>query len=101
MLTLTSDNTLVSALYRTEAVVVSLQARGVEVKGIVVREGQPVIRIQRHAMCDYLLTSGKASYIEYGQGNRVNTARAFSSRTAAVSSGQNHSLKEKISGEES
>ena len=46
MLTLTSDNTLVSALYRTEAVVVSLQARGVEVKGIVVREGQPVIRIQ-------------------------------------------------------
>lgn len=67
MLTLTSDNTLVSALYRTEAVVVSLQARGVEVKGIVVREGQPVIRIQRHAMCDYLLSSGKASYIEYGQ----------------------------------
>ncbi|ENP6531209.1 TPA: hypothetical protein VCC33_003453 [Kluyvera cryocrescens] len=68
MLTLTSDNTLVSALYRTEAVVVSLQDRGVEVKGIVVREGQPVIRIQRHAMCDYLLTSGKASYIEYGHG---------------------------------
>lgn len=60
---------LVSALYRTEAVVIALQARGVEVKGVVVREGQPVIRIQRHAMCEYLLTSGKASYIEFGQGN--------------------------------
>ncbi|WP_314140378.1 hypothetical protein [Buttiauxella noackiae] len=60
---------LVSALYRTEAVVIALQARGVEVKGVVVREGQPVIRIQRHAMCEFLLTSGKASYIEFGQGN--------------------------------
>ncbi|WPU22596.1 hypothetical protein RI049_21610 [Cedecea neteri] len=68
MSSLSSNNTLVSALYRTEAVVVDLQARGVEVKGVVVREGQPVIRIQRHTMCDYLLTSGKASYIEYGQG---------------------------------
>lgn len=77
MLTLTSDNTLVSALYRTEAVVVSLQARGVEVKGIVVREGQPVIRIQRHAMCDYLLTSGKASYIEYGQGKSGKYRQGF------------------------
>ncbi|HGW3963115.1 TPA: hypothetical protein ACNIC3_002668 [Citrobacter freundii] len=68
MLTLTSDNTLVSALYRTEAVVVSLQARGVEVKGIVVREGQPVIRIQRHSFCEHLLKTGKACYIEFGQG---------------------------------
>ncbi|HCB2353196.1 TPA: hypothetical protein MYR53_002184 [Escherichia coli] len=63
-----SSNALVSALYRTEAVVISLQARGVQVKGVVVREGQPVIRIRRHAICDHLLTNGKACYIEYGQG---------------------------------
>lgn len=69
MASLLSGNALVSALYRTEAVVIALQARGVEVKGVVVREGQPVIRIQRHAMCEFLLTSGKASYIEFGQGN--------------------------------
>lgn len=68
MLNLASDNSLISALCRTESVVISLLARGVEVKGVIVREGQPVIRIFRHSLCDHLLTCGIANYIEYGQG---------------------------------
>ncbi|MCQ4171710.1 hypothetical protein [Hafnia paralvei] len=62
-----SNAEFVSALIRAESVVASLSARGITITGIILRQGQPVIRIARHAYCEHMARTGKASYLHFGR----------------------------------
>ncbi|MGK3122878.1 hypothetical protein ACCY16_01985 [Candidatus Pantoea formicae] len=53
---------LISALVRAETLVMYLTAQGVKVKGVTLRNAQPVIRITRHGWCEKMMRAGLAHY---------------------------------------
>ncbi|EOV0281263.1 hypothetical protein ACOIP5_000078 [Salmonella enterica] len=57
---------IVSGVWRAECLVSSLVARGADVVSVSVRGGMPVVRINRNAFTDKLITGGKASYVYLG-----------------------------------
>lgn len=61
-----SNQAVMSALLKAETVVMYLNAQGVTVKSIILRQGQPVIRIARHAWCDQMSHQGKTRYDCFG-----------------------------------
>lgn len=61
---------IVSGVYRAECLVSSLVARGADVVSVSVRGGLLVIRINRNAFTDALISNGKASYVWLGNGSR-------------------------------
>lgn len=65
-----ANASLISAMVRAESVILSLSARGITVQSIMFHGGNPVIRINRHAYCDQLTRSGKASYLHFGNGRQ-------------------------------
>lgn len=61
---------IVSGVYRAECLVSSLVARGADVVSVSIRGGLLVIRINRNAFTDALISNGKASYVWLGNGSR-------------------------------
>lgn len=61
---------IVSGVYRAECLVSSLVACGADVVSVSVRGGLLVIRINRNAFTDALISNGKASYVWLGNGSR-------------------------------
>ncbi|EDQ7908795.1 hypothetical protein CFL29_004028 [Salmonella enterica] len=61
---------IVSGVYRAECLVPSLVARGADVLSVSIRGGLLVIRINRNAFTDALISDGKASYVWTGNGSR-------------------------------
>lgn len=61
---------IVSGVYRAECLVSSLVARGADVLSVSIRGGLLVIRINRNAFTDALISDGKASYVWLGNGSR-------------------------------
>lgn len=61
---------IVSGVWLAECLVSSLVARGADVVSVSVRGGMPVVRINRNAFTDELITDGKASYVYLGCGAR-------------------------------
>ena len=47
-------NTSFSAMVRAESIILSLTAPGITVQSIMFHGGKPVIRINRHAYCEYM-----------------------------------------------
>lgn len=60
---------VMSGLYRAEYVVTSLIARGADVIGVSVKNGLPVIRINRCSFTEHMINTGKASYFIWGSSN--------------------------------
>ena len=63
-----SNQAVISALMRAETVVMYLTAQGVTVKSVILRHGQPIIRIARHSWCDRMTARGKTRYDHFGHG---------------------------------
>lgn len=61
---------IVSGVYRAECLVSSLVACGADVLSVSIRGGLLVIRINRNAFTDALISDGKASYVWLGNGSR-------------------------------
>ncbi|ELZ5168222.1 hypothetical protein ACA768_005019 [Salmonella enterica] len=61
---------IVSGVYRAECLVSSLVACGADVLSVSIRGGLLVIRINRNAFTDALISHGKASYVWLGNGSR-------------------------------
>lgn len=61
---------IVSGVYRAECLVSSLVACGADVLSVSIRGGLLVIRINRNAFTDALISNGKASYVWLGNGSR-------------------------------
>ena len=61
-----SNADVISALLRAETLVMYLTAQGVKVKGITLRNAQPVIRISWHGWCEKMKRAGHAHYSQYG-----------------------------------
>lgn len=61
-----ANASLISAMVRAETVIISLTARGITVQSIMFHGGKPVIRINRHAYCEHMARTGKASYLHFG-----------------------------------
>ncbi|HBO0721815.1 TPA: hypothetical protein MPJ72_001787 [Enterobacter asburiae] len=57
-----SNADIISALLRAETLVMYLSAQGVKVKGVSLRNTQPVIRIVRHAWCERMKKEGLARF---------------------------------------
>lgn len=68
--TSTVNDSVMSALLRAETVILFLTAQGVSVKAVSLRNGQPVIRIARHAWCDRMARAGKARYDHTGHDHK-------------------------------
>ncbi|MGK0686888.1 hypothetical protein ACSFC0_16155 [Serratia marcescens] len=65
-----ANASLISAMVRAESVILSLTARGITVQSIMFHGGKPVIRINRHAYCEHMASTGKASYLHFGNGRQ-------------------------------
>ncbi|USS96618.1 hypothetical protein M5J15_07365 [Serratia symbiotica] len=65
-----ANTSLISAMVRAESVILSLTARGITVQSIMFHGGKPVIRINRHAYCEYMTSTGKASYLQFCHGRQ-------------------------------
>lgn len=63
-----SNAEVISALLRAETLVMYLSAQGVKVKGITLRNAQPVIRISWHGWCEKMKRAGQAHYSQHGHG---------------------------------
>lgn len=61
-----SNADVISALLRAETLVMYLTAQGVKVKGISLRNSQPIIRISWHGWCEKMKRTGQAHYIQHG-----------------------------------
>ncbi|EIR3453847.1 hypothetical protein LWV97_001888 [Salmonella enterica] len=61
---------IVSGVYRAECLVSSLVACGADVLSVSIRGGLLVIRINRNAFTDALISNGKASYVWLGNVSR-------------------------------
>ncbi|ECC6010251.1 hypothetical protein C6Z16_21275 [Salmonella enterica] len=61
---------IVSGVCRAECLVSSLVACGADVLSVSIRGGLLVIRINRNAFTDALISNGKASYVWLGNGSR-------------------------------
>ncbi|EKH1093951.1 hypothetical protein O6L24_004490 [Salmonella enterica] len=64
------SKSIVSGVYRAECLVSSLVACGADVLSVSIRGGLLVIRINRNAFTDALISNGKASYVWLGNGSR-------------------------------
>lgn len=57
---------IVSGVYRAECLVSSLVARGADVVSVSLKNGRPVIRINRCSFTEHMINTGKASYFMWG-----------------------------------
>ncbi|MGL9772860.1 MAG: hypothetical protein ACR5LG_00095 [Sodalis sp. (in: enterobacteria)] len=50
-----TNNHLIAAMTQAEAVIQYLTIKGVSVKGVILHDCKPVIRIEHHTLCEQLL----------------------------------------------
>lgn len=56
----------VKAMERASLVIKTLSAERIDVRGVSLIGGRPVIRVTPCAFCDRMVREGKASYLEFG-----------------------------------
>lgn len=61
-----SNSGIISSIRHAENAVRQLLAQGVDVVGVSVKGGTPVISISRCHVCDKLIQDGKAAYVKFG-----------------------------------
>ncbi|MEN3258646.1 hypothetical protein AAH678_07560 [Sodalis endosymbiont of Spalangia cameroni] len=61
---------LIAAMTQAGAVIHYLTIRGVSVKGVILHDCKPIIRIEHHPLCEQLLKKGQADYITVGKNAR-------------------------------
>ncbi|MGL9772944.1 MAG: hypothetical protein ACR5LG_00685 [Sodalis sp. (in: enterobacteria)] len=55
---------------QAEAVIQYLTIKSASVKGVILHDCKPVIRIEHHTLCEQLLKKGQADYIPVGKNAR-------------------------------
>ncbi|EKS7778676.1 hypothetical protein ACOGYP_000385 [Edwardsiella piscicida] len=61
-----SSSGIISSIRHAEDAIRQLLAQGVDVVGVSVKGGTPVINISRCHVCDKLIREGKAAYVKFG-----------------------------------
>lgn len=61
-----ASSNIISSIRHAEDAIRQLLAQGVDVVGMSVKGGAPVIKISRCHVCDKLIREGKAAYVKFG-----------------------------------